>query len=81
MTEISAPKTPDDYPDRSLDCQQALDDSFLALRLAGEQAGWTEEDVAIALLELARDNIEGMKADREMRGAIEVARWTGRLGS
>jgi hypothetical protein len=80
MTEISPPKTAEDYSDRNADCQSAMDEAFLALRAAGEDAGWTEDDVAIALLELARGNIKGMMADREMLGAIDVARWTGALG-
>ena len=78
---ISPPKTDEDYADRSADCQAAMDAAFLALRTAGEEAGWTEDDVAIALLELARGNIKGMMEDRTMLGTIEVARWTGVLGA
>ncbi|MBB3996851.1 hypothetical protein [Aureimonas pseudogalii] len=80
MTGISPPKTTEDYANRSADCQAAMDAAFLALRTAGEEAGWTEDDVAIALLELARGNIKGMMEDRKMLGTIEVARWTGTLG-
>jgi hypothetical protein len=57
------PRYPTDYPDRVLECQEALQPAFqqgvphtdmLALALA---AGWTESDVNAALEELKRYKI------------------------
>jgi hypothetical protein len=52
------------YEDRREECQQALEpiiDNVTRMALA---CGWTEDDVAYALLELARLNIKGLMSAR-----------------
>lgn len=50
-----SPKRPGSYPDRDLDCQLAMEDVFGTLAEYGQAAGWTEREVAAALIELARN--------------------------
>jgi hypothetical protein len=71
--KIAPPMTTDDYADRSIDCQFAMEPAFQNLVRQAEVAGWYEEDVSSALLELARNHIKGTMADRRTHDAVEVA--------
>lgn len=77
MTEIAPPKRPDDYADRNIDCQFAMEPAFQELLRQAEAAGWTEDDVAYATLELAGHNIKGIMADRQTEKQVQVAKWMG----
>ncbi|GGD41788.1 hypothetical protein [Aureimonas glaciei] len=68
---IAAPKTAADYADRAIDCQFAMETAFQDLARRAEFAGWTEDDVSAALLELARSHIKGIIADRKT--AVDLA--------
>lgn len=50
-----SPKSTGLYPDRDLDCQMAMEDVFQSVAEYGEAAGWTEREVADALIELAHN--------------------------
>lgn len=50
---FASPKRKGSYPDRDLDCQQALEDIFRAVVEEAEDAGWSEREVSDALIELA----------------------------
>jgi len=41
MNEIISPKQPGHYPDREIDCEEAMDIAIAALVDAAGQAGWT----------------------------------------
>lgn len=73
MTEIAQPKRPDEYDDRNLDCQFAMEPAFQALLRQAEAAGWSEEDAAFAALDLAKSNIKGILADRQTDADIQSA--------
>lgn len=55
------------YPDRDLDCQQALEDPLQTLLLLAEEAGWSKLESAEALRELITAHLaleqENMKTD------------------
>lgn len=58
---IVQPSYPVDHPDRGPQCQLALGSALQQLvRRAGE-SGWTEDEIACALLELARVRLKGQQ--------------------
>ncbi|MEC5322772.1 hypothetical protein [Aurantimonas sp. A3-2-R12] len=71
--EIASPKRPEDYADRSLDCLVAIEPAFQELAARAQAAGWSENDVSAALLELAHQHINGISADRKTKLHIEDA--------
>lgn len=50
---LTMPRYTRPYPDRDLDCQQALLDPFLTLLALAEEAGWSKTEAAEAMRELA----------------------------
>lgn len=52
---IDKPRKPDNYPDRDIDCQRALEEHFQELIEAAERSGWTREEAISAVSELARN--------------------------
>ncbi|MBD9650335.1 hypothetical protein IB267_18500 [Ensifer sp. ENS09] len=54
------------YPDRDLDCQMAMEDVFQSVAEYGEAAGWTEREVAEALIELAHNRWFMLNAKEKM---------------
>lgn len=54
---IPTPRLPPAHPDRTLDCEMAAEDAFRALADRIEAAGWTGEEVAAALVSLARNHV------------------------
>jgi hypothetical protein len=53
MEHIPSPKTPAVHPDRFLNCQEAMADAFCQLAEQAVAAGWREDEVAGALVDLA----------------------------
>ncbi|QCM13765.1 hypothetical protein CFBP6625_25525 (plasmid) [Agrobacterium tumefaciens] len=53
MTKVKEPLRSDKYPDRFLDCQEALMPGFLVLLESAVASGWTENEAIAALIELA----------------------------
>lgn len=53
---FSTPKRGGAYPDRDLDCQMAMEDIFRAVAEDAQAAGWSEREVADALIELAHNH-------------------------
>ncbi|TQN58729.1 hypothetical protein FLX27_26035 [Agrobacterium tumefaciens] len=53
MTKVKEPLWPDEYPDRFIDCQEALMPGFLVLLESAVTSGWTENEALAALIELA----------------------------
>ncbi|KQU96015.1 MULTISPECIES: hypothetical protein [unclassified Ensifer] len=77
MSKIPAPKLPEGHPDRDLLCQEALEAEFLSLGDRAYQAGWSREEFAMAMMELA-DGYFLANADLEMfelgAGLVRLAR-------
>ncbi|NTE84851.1 hypothetical protein G6M12_25185 [Agrobacterium tumefaciens] len=53
MTKVKEPLWPDEYPDRFLDCQEALMPGFVVLLESAVASGWTETEAIAAHIELA----------------------------
>ena len=75
---MNRPRTPTVYPDRHLECQEALEASVIAMIDEGQAAGWTVGDVTAALITLA-DNLmladaANGETDRQIESAIARVR-------
>ncbi|MDO5897272.1 hypothetical protein [Agrobacterium sp. Azo12] len=70
---LTMPRYSTPYPDRDVDCQQALEDPFQTLLSLAEEAGWskTESVEALRALIAAHQAMEqeNMKADLEIAQA------------
>lgn len=70
---ITPPKWPVNDRDQHCDCPLALDVAFQALAAAAEEAGWSGDEVAFALLHLAGMNLKKRATDASTRDAIARA--------
>lgn len=66
MEKIPPPKHAGDYPDRPLDCEEAMALAFRILVRRALVAGWTEIEVALALADVADDHVLALA--RKARG-------------
>ncbi len=66
MSIFSAPKDPSCHSDRDLHCQEAIEAEFLSLVDRAHQAGWSRDEVAAALMELAGEHFLEMNSDAVM---------------
>jgi hypothetical protein len=73
---IKGPQHPVDHPDRVIDCDRAIEPLFHAMAVEALAAGWAEEDVSSAMLNLAATQIKAMIADKvtdsEVRMAVQM---------
>lgn len=54
---IDAPRKPDDYPERFLECEQAMEAAVQALIWEAVKAGWDEGEACAAIASLADHHI------------------------
>ena len=52
----TAPEQTGDYPDREIDCEEAMQPQIDMAMAAAEKAGWTRDEAAQALLRVATAN-------------------------
>ncbi|RUW33794.1 hypothetical protein [Mesorhizobium sp. M1E.F.Ca.ET.041.01.1.1] len=75
---ISAPRHEGDYPDREIDCQEAMEPGFLAIVDCMRGAGWQRGEVMRSLRRLiAADNMaqrESAKVEAELALARAMIR-------
>jgi hypothetical protein len=71
---ISAPKLPNDHPDRQVDCEQAMKDDFQHLAEQAESIGWTGDEIALALMSLAANRIMARAANENTQAQTERAK-------
>jgi len=74
MTQLAGPRRLGAYEDRRLDCQCSLEPIFDNVTRMALASGWTEDDVAYALLEFARTNIRALIEDRVARSEMGLVR-------
>ncbi|TIP87812.1 MAG: hypothetical protein E5X58_29605 [Mesorhizobium sp.] len=70
---IVEPSCPADHPDRGLQCQLALEPAFQELAERASEFGWTEDEIAYALLELAGARLKSNSVNGETERAIDRA--------
>ncbi|TGS13962.1 hypothetical protein EN852_014875 [Mesorhizobium sp. M2E.F.Ca.ET.209.01.1.1] len=77
---ISPPKQPDEYADREIDCQQAMEPGFQAIVDCMVESGWTHEEAKRALRRLiAADNMT-QKENAKVEAELAIARAMIRAG-
>lgn len=67
---IRLPKQITPYPDRDLDCQAALEETFRTVLALAERAGWTKTEAAAAIQELAFAQLANEEANLSTELAI-----------
>lgn len=70
---VPAPKLSPHHPDRGLACEEAMQAGFDRLAASAERAGWSRDETAFALLNLAMARILAIDADLDTEDAIEQA--------
>ena len=78
MTIVS-PLHPIGHPDRSIDCAAALEPAIQSLEQAAIAAGWTPDEVAIALVDLGKNAFLAFRENERTQVAVDVAALLDRL--
>lgn len=74
---LTSPRFPARHPDRHIDCQEILEDRVITIVDDARAAGWSVEEIAVALVELADNMVLGNRANANMETTIGVARAQG----
>jgi len=67
MSKVKGPCRPDEYPDRFVDCQEALTSKFHDLLDSAIEAGWNEYEVLAALIEMADNRALANDANSDLQ--------------
>jgi DNA ligase D-like protein (predicted ligase) len=78
-TFVPAPEVPVDGPNRSLRCQSAMQIAFQNMAERAMAAGWREQEVAAALVDLADNHMLTFDSNQEIKEATKSA--ISKLGS
>ena len=70
---ITAPKSPRSHPDRGVHAEEAIEASFETLADRAFLMGWTRDEAAFALLNLAAARVLTIDANRSTQEAIAHA--------
>ena len=70
---IRAPRYPHSHPDRGIHAEEAIEASFGALADRAVLMGWTPDEAAFALLNLAAARVLTIEANRSTDDAIRNA--------
>lgn len=73
MISIPPPSRAEEYADRALDCEFAIEPAFQTIACQAEAAGWSADEVSAALLALAAAHIKGIMADRKTASELRDA--------
>jgi hypothetical protein len=77
---IRSPRRPDEYPDREIDCQEAMEPGFQAIVDCMLEAGWTRGEIMRSLRRLiAADNLT-QKENAKVETQLAIARAMIRAG-
>jgi hypothetical protein len=60
---MKSPRLPPDHEDRLIDCQEQMEDDFVAIVDRARAAGWDHREVLAALAHLAINHIEALAAN------------------
>ena len=71
MAYIPPPTLPPGDPDRHLKCQEALDVALQEVAQAAIKAGWDQEEVATAIVEVADAHVLMMTENADVEDQIE----------
>ncbi|WP_075856506.1 hypothetical protein [Rhizobium hainanense] len=65
MNRVAAPPSAG-HPDRFLKCQEAMEDALETVAASATSAGWSPEEVAAALVELADNHMLALLANSDL---------------
>lgn len=71
---IKAPREAGDYPDRMLECEEALEDDVIVMFEDAVSSGWTPAETAIAISNLVENYLLGLGANAQTEVQILRAR-------
>jgi hypothetical protein len=73
---MNRPRLLGHYPDRNLECQEALESRVIAIIDEGKAAGWSISDITTALIALADNQMlaDQANADTDRQIAAALAR-------
>ena len=74
LSEIAPSESEKNHPDRHLSCQEAIEPAFQAVAEIARRSGWSTDDVAAALIDLADNYILALAANTETDRQIEEAK-------
>jgi hypothetical protein len=80
---LNSPRFPTHHPDRHIDCQEILEDRINIIMDDARAAGWSTEEIAVAIVELADNLVLGQRANDDMEAVFDLARhqgWRWRFG-
>jgi hypothetical protein len=70
MLPIEPPRLPEDDQDRAIECEFHLEAAFAELADAAVAAGWTEDEVEVALIALVKSRLMSRLAQVATEAAI-----------
>lgn len=80
MTMIDPPKRQDDYLDRKIDCQQAMEPGFQAIVDCMLEVGWNRDEIMRALRRLIVADNMTQKENAKVEAELAIARAMIRAG-
>lgn len=77
---INSPRRQDDYPDREIDCQQAMEPGFQAIVDCMLGAGWTHGEIMRSLRRLIAADTMTQKESAKVETELAIAKAMIRAG-
>lgn len=72
-----APKQHDNYPDRFIDCQMAIEDALLQLLGDAQLAGWSRAETLAAIIEVADNTSLALDENERLEVEIHLKKFLG----
>ena len=69
---IDSPSLPPEHPDRPQDCAAAMVSVVRTLEEEGHLAGWTREEILVALTKTAESRLAALRDDRPGAHALSA---------
>lgn len=73
---LKPPRLPDAHPDRQIELEEELEAQLVAIMDMARDTGWHQEEIAEAVISLARNYVARLDADAETERQIAAARRT-----
>jgi hypothetical protein len=79
MAPIDPPRRKHRYPDRDIDCQQAIEDALHELIDTARAAGWSDDEIVEAIDQLTLAYRMAREETIKLEAALQVMNWFGRV--
>jgi CDP-diacylglycerol pyrophosphatase len=74
--DILPPIVAEDHPDRLIWCEFAMQTEFLMLAQRAKELGWRDQEIAVALVNLADNNMLALIANGRIEDALTDTKTT-----